>query len=361
MITNIKAGVFSFFEKKGYSISLPWGGLGVGLFFLLLLSSCSDDEHYDVVGNPNNLVYFKANADNTFQGMVIHTPVGDFGDINAKFPVRIQRPARQETHVRALIDISMIADYNEANGTSYVAMPEAAIDASRLTVTIPAGDTEAKDSIVVAIRQEALASLTAPAYLLPVRIVEVQGDGTPSEERGFGYVVVNTETKLIKTLESASDMPGTLIKAGADWTAAYSSGAEINAKELFDGNLGNGPQLRTDADGGKTTTVVVDMKEEQKVNGLRLARYYMSYWGGWYIEEYYFSSVRIEYSSDGQSWSEAGTALEGDMPKANGYQHIAFYAGVPARFLRLTIESGGSAVSSLAELGVYVEGELEIH
>lgn len=327
----------------------------------LLLTSCSDDEQYDVVGNPDNLVYFKANADNTFHGMVIHTPVGDFGDINAKFPVRILRPARQNTQVKAVVDYTMVDAYNEANGTSYAAMLETAIDASRLTATILAGNIQAEDSIEIGIRQEALASLTAPAYLLPVRIIDVQGDGTPSEERGFGYVIVNTESKLIRTLADASEMPGTLITAGSDWTAAYSSGVDITASELFDGSLSNGPQLRTDADGGKTTTVIVDMKEEAKVNGLRLARYYMSYWGGWYIDEYYFSAVRIEYSLDGQSWSEAGTAQEADMPKANGYQHIAFYAGVPARYLRLTIESGSSAVSSLAELGIYVEGELEIH
>ena len=324
---------------------------------LLLASSlfvaCSDDEQYDVVGNPDNLVYFKANADNTFHGMVIHTPVGDFGDINAKFPVRILRPARQNTQVKAVVDLSMIDAYNEANGTSYVAMPESAIDASRLTATILAGNIQAEDSIEIGIRQEALASLTAPAYLLPVRIMEVQGDGTPSEERGFGYVIVNTESKLIRTLTDASEMPGSVITATGEWTAVYSSGTNINASELFDGSLSNGPQLRTDADGGKTTTVIVDMKEELTIHGLRLARYYMSYWGGWYIDEYYFSSVRIEYSLDGQSWSDAGTAQEADMPKADGYQHIAFYAGVPVRFLRLTIESGSSSVSSLAELGVY--------
>ena len=39
---------------------------------------------------------------------------------------------------------------------------------------------------------------------------------------------------------------------------------------------------------------------------------------------------------------------------ADGYQYISFYGPVPARYLRLTIESGESAVSSLAELGVFV-------
>ena len=325
-----------------------------------LLVSCSDDEKYDIVGNPDNLVYFKANADNTFHGMVIHTPVGDFGDINAKFPVRILRPARQDTQVKAVIDYTMVEAYNQANDTNYEPMPESAIDPSRLSATILSGDIAAQDSIEIAIRPEALASLTAPAYLLPVRIAQVYGDGTPSEERGFGYVVVETETKLIKTIADASEMPGTLIEAGADWTASYSSGTAINASELFDKDLANGPQLRTDADGGRTTTVIVDLQQQNKVKGMRLARYWMSYWNGWYIEEYYFSSVQIEISNDGQKWTEVGTALEADMPKADGYQHIAFYGAVPTRYLRLTIESGSSSVSSLAELGIYVDGELEI-
>ncbi|MCR5131636.1 MAG: DUF1735 domain-containing protein [Prevotella sp.] len=319
----------------------------------LTLTSCSDDEKYDVVGNPNNLVYFKANAENTFTGMIIHTPVGDFGDIAAKFPVRILRPATQDTHVTAIIDNSMVATYNEANSTNYEAIPESAIDASQLSTTIRTGNTQAEDSIEVSIREDALASLTAPAYLLPVRIAQVSGDGSASEERGFGYVIVETETKLIKTISDASEMPGTLLTSYDGWTASYSSGTSINSDELFDQNLGNGPQLRTDADGGRTTTVVVDMKEEKKVSGLRVARYWMSYWGGWWIEEYYFSSVKLEISTDGQKFSEVGTAQEADMPKADGYQHIAFYGAVPARYLRLTIQSGDSSVSSLAELGVY--------
>lgn len=320
-----------------------------------LLTSCSDDEKYDIVGNPNNLVYFKANAENTFKGTVIHTPVGDFGDIAAKFPVRILRPANRDTRVTAIIDNTMVAAYNQANDTNYEPMPESAIDASQLSATILTGNTVAQDSIEVAIRPDALASLTAPAYLLPVRIAQVDGDGTASEERGFGYVIVETESKLIKTITDASEMPGTLIEAGADWTAEYSSGTAINAGELFDKDLANGPQLRTDADGGRTTTVVVDMQQQQQVKGMRLARYWMSYWGGWYIEEYYFSAVQIEISTDGQKWTEVGTAREADMPQADGYQHIAFYGAVPARYLRLTIESGSSSVSSLAELGVYVE------
>jgi hypothetical protein len=318
-----------------------------------LFVACSDDEKYDVVGNPDNLVYFKANAENTITGTIVHTPVGHFGAVDAKFPVRILRPATQETRVTVTIDNSLINAYNEANGTNYVAMPESAIDASRLTVTIPKDSIAARDTIVVKVLESAFPNLNEKAYLLPIRISQVQGDGKGSEERGIGYVLVSTEDKLIKEIGSADDVLGSVLTDYAGWTAKYSTGAEINAGELFDGSLENGPQLRTDGNEGKNTCVIVDMQKQQNVSGFRLARYWKSYWGGWWIEEYYFSSVHIDLSNDGTTWTEAGTALEADMPKADGYQYISFYGPVPARYLRLTIESGESAVSSLAELGVF--------
>lgn len=41
--------------------------LGVLAVAGITMTSCSSDTVYDVVGNPNNLVYFKANANNTLQ------------------------------------------------------------------------------------------------------------------------------------------------------------------------------------------------------------------------------------------------------------------------------------------------------
>lgn len=101
-----------------------------------MLCACSDDENYDVKGNPDNLVYFKANAENTFTGTVTHTPVGDFGEVKAAFPVRILRPASRDTKVTASIDTTLISAYNEAHGTSYVAAPDGCVSFDKATVTI---------------------------------------------------------------------------------------------------------------------------------------------------------------------------------------------------------------------------------
>lgn len=317
----------------------------------ITMTSCSDDDSYDVYGNPNNLVYFKANADNTITGTIAHTPVGDFGGVNAKFPVRILRAASCDTKVTATVDASLVDVYNAEHHTEYKAMPESAVSLGGMTVTIKKGAMAAEDSIQVSLKEEALASLTEKAYLLPIRLSQVQGDGKGSEERGTGYVIVTTETKLIKDIESKDDVAGTLVTDYAGWSAKYSSGTAIEAAQIFDGDLTNGAALRADADGGRNKVVIVDMGAAKKVSGFRFARYYKP--GYWWNEEYYFSSVKIELSSDGSTWSEAGTVTESAMPKSDGYQYCSFYGGVSARYLRLSFESGSSTVSSLAELGVY--------
>lgn len=317
------------------------------------LTSCSDDDTADVQGNPNNLVYFKANASNTFEGTVVHTPVGDFSGVSAVFPVKILRAASTNTTVTATVDTSLVSEYNKAHNTSYVALPSSAVEASGMTVTIPKDSVNALDSVKVSLKQDQLASLTAPAYLLAVRISQVNGDGVGSIERGIGYVVVDTKTTLMKSITSPDEMTGTLIDDYSGWTASYDTGTEIDASAIFNGSVEDGPQLRADGNNGTSKVVVVDMQTSHKVSGVRVARYYKSYYGGWWIDEYYFSSVKVEVSDDKINWTDLGTATDAEMPKGDGYQYITYYAGVPARYIRLSIESGESSVSSLAELGVY--------
>ena len=55
----------------------------------LTFGSCSSDDKYDVEGNPDNLIYFKAGEinSNVFTADVRHTPVGDFSNLTIKIPV----------------------------------------------------------------------------------------------------------------------------------------------------------------------------------------------------------------------------------------------------------------------------------
>lgn len=329
-----------------------------GLFAITFsLSSCSSDNDYDVKGNPDNLVYFKANANNTFNCSVIHTPVGDFGDVDAKFAVRMQRPASSNSTIIAEVDTSLIATYNKKNNTVYKVVPASLIDQSKMTATILKDSVKAQDSIEISIPESKLPLLTDSAYLIPVRITEVKGDGKGSEERGIGYVTISRETKLIQTKVNPENMPGSLLSDYLGWTAKFGdSSNSIDIKELFDNDITNGPGLNPT----NGNTVIIDMQSVKNVIGIRLARWYYSYeWGGeTYGYGYWFSAVHIWLSEDG-NWNKStdvGITSSNDMSSdANGFQYIALYGAIKSRYIKLQISSGDSEYSSLAELGVYTK------
>lgn len=334
--------------------NIKYIALGLLAMTGIALTSCSDDDNYDVTGNPNNLVYFKANATNTFSCTVAHTPFGDVGHARILLPVKSNAVAAGSIGVKAAVDNSLVDAYNKANNTSYAAAPEGTVEFEKATATISAGQ-QMGDTIVAVLGQSQLASLTAETYVVPIRVAEVTGSGAPSGERGVAWLVINTKTSMINEEGRSADMTGSLITDCGAWTARYDSGTEIAPAQLFDQDVTNGPQLRADGADGKTKTIIVDMQESKNVTGLRVARYYKSWYGGWWVEDYYFSSVKVEASTDGSAWSAVGSLTEDQMEKRDGYQYIVYYGGMPTRYLRLTIESGSSSVSSLAELGVYAE------
>ncbi|MCI1779490.1 MAG: DUF1735 domain-containing protein [Bacteroidales bacterium] len=313
-----------------------------------LFSSCSDKD--------NNLVYFKANVNNTLESMVTHTPIGDFGTVNAKFPVRIQRPAASSLTVTAELDNSLIDAYNKDYGTNCKALPDDVVDFVKMNVNIPRDSVKALDSIEVSIPDSKFSLLTDSTYLLPVRITEVKGDGKESEERGKGYVFIRTQTKLVNSGVAPEDMPGTLLDDYTGWSADYQdSGTPINISDLFNNITNDGLALNQN----NGNTIIIDMQSEKKVSGVRMARWYESYvWGDYvYGYGYWFSAVHVWLSKDGDwtSATDAGTVSDSEMSRDDkGFQYIAFYGGVATRYIKLQIFSGYSTSSSLAELGVFV-------
>ncbi len=322
----------------------------------LFLQACSNDDTYDVVGNPNNLVYFKTTGDATTTCTVTHTPVGEFGEVKAEFNVAIQRATSSNTTVTAVIDNSLVEEYNKNHNTDYKVVPDGLVEAGKLTVTIEKDTVGSKEPVTVSIPQSAFSQLTEKAYLLPVRLDAVVGDGVASGQRGTAYVIINTQTKLINANVAVADMPGTLMTDYSGIAASYTAGGTVDdIAQLFDGDVTNGTALRTDENDGKGTTLVFNLGKQTDVIGMRVARYYKSYYGGWWIDEYYFSNVEISSSTDGTTWSELGSVTESEMTKASGYQYIAFYGAVPMNYLKIKFTSGSSSVSSLAELGLYTK------
>lgn len=294
----------NFFKCLAYSLTAA---------IALTFGACSSDEHFNVTGNPDNLVYLHLSGDNIRSFKVIHTPVSHIGAFDAKFPVNILRAAGTPTTVSVVMDNSLIAQYNAANGTSYAAVPEGVVNIANSVAHIQANEYVSSDSIVVSVPESALPQLTEEGYIIPFRINEVLGAGKPSEERGVAYIVINTEEKIINDGARSDQMRGTAIPA--EEMAAWSCDKDDLAYVM------NG-----DWEGWEDGTYVIDMKAEKKVTGLSFLPLYYNYSPD--------VVMAVSLSTDGAQWVECGQT--NSMSLERNWRYYVLYGAVPARYIKLS-------------------------
>ncbi|WP_321518610.1 BT_3987 domain-containing protein [uncultured Bacteroides sp.] len=319
-------------------------------FVALSLQSCSDKETYDVMGNPINKVYINTRdwgpintPKNSFSFSIVHTPIGDFGDILAKFPIRSTREVSKSITVKAELDNSLVEVYNKTYGTKYVALPDGVLDLSKATSTIERGQSLSSDSITVSADPSKRALLTEKFYLAPIKLSSVsESDCEISSEYNTAYVLITTSTSLIKTNVGSSEMLGSLVTNCSTWTVTSditpSAGTYSN---IFDGSKTTNWRFPS-----TPVILVIDMKESKKVSGLRLFAQYAQY-------GYIFNQVNISLSKDNVTYNEIGTSKDNDMTNESGYQYISFYGSVEAQYIKLTLNWKYNYYPWICELGIY--------
>ena len=296
---------------------------------VLLLPGCEEFEEFQTtVGAPNELIYTQTGDNNFYTVQVKHRPTGSTGEFSAKFPVRSNTTQHGEMKATLTYDSSLVEEYNTTHETTYEVLPEEFIQMENATLTLPEHAQSSIDSVTVTLTGD-LAQLTARRYLAPLRVKSSSMNS--SEELGTVYVAVETEVNIIRTIESVDDMVGFPATGRTQWSADCS-----NYTSLFDGNTYSAGTLP----GGSPTTI--DMKETQMVTGLCLGSRNTNI------------PISIEYSLDGENYSQAGTPVSGEYVSANSQTYVAFYDYVEARYLRLTPTSE----ISLAEVNIYkIESE----
>lgn len=171
--------------------------LGLSAMLGLGFASCSSDDSYDVKGNPADLVFLNKTAQKEFTGVIYHTPVGEFGSAKACFPAQIQRPTAGDVTVGVVADTSFVAKYNEDHGTSYISAPDDVLSSLKVkNAIIKQGEYVSADSVEVEVPQESFAKLTAPGYLIPLKLSPSGAVG--SEDQGVAYLIVNTGNNFMK-------------------------------------------------------------------------------------------------------------------------------------------------------------------
>lgn len=325
----------------------------------LCMTSCNDDDTYDVVGNPDNLLYVTTTQvtpanlpQNSFVYQLYHTPVGTVvasepGEI--KLRVNSTRRVKHDTQIE--LEVSP-----ETQVAGYAQLPASVnldIVFSSNTVTIPEGEN-ISDEITINVSADNVdwASLTEKAYLLPIQITEVSSGAVPSEDKGYAYIGVSTDVKDGMLNADSNTIPGTAISDRSAWTATYSvpatgAGGDCT-RNLFDGSTRNYAYLifnHADKTNEEVITTI-DMGQVNTITGVQF------YYFGWY---YAIKDGTIETSLDGTEWTSQGTRTWDSLDPACNF---AFWAPMQVRYIRLTSHSfyGGTGEGQvLAEFNAYAQ------
>jgi hypothetical protein len=312
----------------------------------LSLPSCSkDDESYDVVGDPSNIVYINTQGSssikapkNLFSFSIVHTPAGDIGDVLAKIPVRSTKPMNKSVTVKAELDTSLVSAYNKTYGTKCLVLPDGVLDMSKATAIIKEGKYTSADSITVSINPTKRSLLSGSAYLAPIKLVSVsESDIKINKDYSTAYILINTSSTNCYQKPSASDMVGTLVSNRSLWTASFDVSTYGSISNLFDGDTGSDVYY-----GSKNSTLTLDLANTyNNITGIRIHTW---------DTQYGLTNMNVSSSNDGTNWTLQGSAA---LTTGNIYQYIKFYSPISSRYIKLEITGWLSNYIDIAEIDVY--------
>lgn len=316
-------------KMERYNISTIKRTAGLWLALLsCLLYACEEEEHYDVTGiGPQVFINMPLPEANTPSGGIIaRTPAGPLGTLKAGFPVNCTYRASEDIRVSCEIDHSLVERYNQANHTDYKTVDGTSVSLSNNgTVTIRKGENLSEDSVKVVFSDNILEQLTDEAgYLVPVKISSTSSTVPVNPNKNTIYVRLNVKYTNIMEGAGSSQMSGSLIGDRTSWVATtenqVSSGSGAN---LFDG------RTTTWIFAESPFTIDLDLGEEYNISGFRWTTQY-----GNYGAAYAAGGITVQYSSDNENFSEAGSTTVLALESRD--QFVVFYAPVEARYWKLT-------------------------
>lgn len=300
-------------------------------------ASCEELPDYQTtIDAAPELVYVNPKGGDTFSTLVVHRPIGSTGSFLKEFQVSANTTNHGDATVTVAYAPDLVAEYNQANGTSYAVLPEEYFTLENDIVVVHADTTASRDTVRIRLNEEAdLSALTERGYLAPFKVTSK--DLAISEQMGNLWFVVNTEINLIRPLESADDMVGFPAGGTSAWTADFA-----NAKNLFDGSNSTSVSFSN----SERNVIEIDMKQVNMVTGFKL-------------NTYSIGDFSIEYSEDGVEWNQAGTPVAGEYVATferwnAGDYYAAVYDYFSARYLRLSFNMTNSWYTTMNELSVYV-------
>ena len=194
------------------NINIKHAALGLLAVTGITMTSCSDDEHYDVYGSKNNFIYIAPqDYSKGFNCEVMTTPAGVYGQVAASMRVQVQLPTEDSVKVSAEVNASqdLVDAYNKEHGTDYILPSQDILSGMKVLSTSGVGAKRKTSADDDAIKVQLDASKIeqfkvdnaddAHTYLIPVSLKfdGVEGPKTErpfviSQQQGIAYIVVKT-------------------------------------------------------------------------------------------------------------------------------------------------------------------------
>lgn len=294
------------------------------LMGIATLTSCSDDDTYDVHGISYTRAYF-TNAGSTTDGTVMSTPVGVITSFSDEILGKTTSAVNTTTTLAITVDNSLVDTYNTANGTHYKQLPDGVVKMDKTTLTIPTGEIQTEDTLHLSIDNTAAKALNDTAgYLMPIVISSVSGDARPSSNAAVRYVHINymATTSLIN--DYATEIAGTKAKIN---TMTCIAATNLDPDGLS-GLAGGGWRARWNFTGDDASaSFVLDLGGTHQL-------------AGFYISSYVMKNAKVSISTDNQTWTEV-SETKGHSP-FNDYwtnnNEFVLYAPLQARYFKAELE-----------------------
>lgn len=224
----------------------------------------------------------------------------------------------EEVTVNVAIDESMVAAYNEANGTDYEFKADAELVSSALKIGTD-GQLEP-----LAIKTGDLTGIgNKNSYLIPVTITSVEGAAVEmAEGEKTVYVIVRGATRELSVVNSVTgpmiDQP---VACTVDGSPTSPSGKQwIKVIDYSTWDYANIPK-----------NAVMEIDFGKVVN---LSSFYVYHYGSYYSS----SALTLQTSADGVKWNDWGEVEYSKRPKL----YVNLSAPEALRYMRLKFTQGGT-------------------
>lgn len=312
----------------------------IALFALVICSftACEDEE----LNSKDLLVFMRNWSDTPLKAELTYAEDGSpliNGIDEMKFLVYLTREATVDVQATIELDESLLASYNETNGTDYAIFPKEALSFDG-NITIPAGQLQTPDSVKISFD---VTKLKPGNYLLPLTISTISSDDKGIRASVTAGTYYQKFSMTIDNINNTNKSVSGEKVARSAWQITCTDdyyAATYPITNLLDGDI-------TTSWRGKASTygsITVDMGLVQPLKGL-----------SFYFKEssinYGPTTFNVSASEDGEKWTSYGAAGTYTYTSSllNVEYGINFFVPISCRYFKLDI-TGIRTASSGARL-----------